>query len=187
MPKENLTSIIDLAEQLGIRKQSIFKILDRMGIQPQKYRDVSKKNQFISFVTNAEAENITLQCVSFSRGSVQGETGDEETDLGSNTIGIFYLIQLEPIHDAGRFKVGFTSDLGGRLQKHRCSAPFSVVIKTWPCRRIWERAAIDCATIGCDQLHTEVFRAETLTEIARRAESFFCMMPSLVEISEVPA
>jgi hypothetical protein len=38
---------------------------------------------------------------------------------------LFYLLQLEPEHDQGRSKVGFTTELEGRLRKHRCSAPFA--------------------------------------------------------------
>ena len=71
-----------------------------------------------------------------------------------------------------------------RLQKHRCSAPFAQYIATWPCRRVWERAAIDCVTNACEQLHTEVFRATSLEQIATRAKSFFAMMPNLEQDSE---
>ena len=44
---------------------------------------------------------------------------------------------------------------------------------------MWERAAIDCATNGCEQLHTEVFRAASLEHVAAHAQSFFSMMPGL--------
>jgi hypothetical protein len=75
-------------------------------------------------------------------------------------------------------------DLDGRLQKHRCPAPFAEYVSTWPCRRTWERAAIDCSTIGCEQLHTEVFRAGSMAEISARAGSFFAVMPSLAQSAE---
>ena len=50
--------------------------------------------------------------------------------------------------------------------------------------RIWERAALDCVTNGCEQLHTEVFRAESLEQVSSRAQSFFSIMPSLKVESE---
>jgi hypothetical protein len=90
------------------------------------------------------------------------------------------LIRLEPNHDPGRFKVGFTTELDGRLQKHRCSAPFAEYMKTWPCRRVWERAAIDSATDSCEKLHTEVFRAASMDSVTARADTFFSVMPSLL-------
>ena len=47
------------------------------------------------------------------------------------------------------------------------------------------RAAIGCVTKGCEQLHTEVFRAESLEQVASRVQSFFSMMPSLeVELED---
>jgi len=39
-------------------------------------------------------------------------------------------------------------------------------------------------TNGCEQLHTEVFRAASLEQVVSRAKSFFSMMPSLKEDSE---
>jgi hypothetical protein len=76
-------------------------------------------------------------------------------------------------------------DLEGRLQKHRCAAPFAQYLCSFPSKRVWERAAIDCVTKGCEQLHTEVFRAESLEQVASRAQSFFSMMPSLeVELED---
>lgn len=101
----------------------------------------------------------------------------------SDDVGFFYLIQLEPEHDPRRFKLGFTMDLDGRLQKHRCSAPYAQYIDTWPCKRVWERAAIDCVTNGCEQLHTEVFRTASLEQISAQAKSFVSMMPNLEEDS----
>jgi len=89
------------------------------------------------------------------------------------------LVQLEPQHDEGRFKVGFTTELEGRLRKHRTSALFARCEKGWPCRRAWERAAIDCVTNGCEQLHTEVFRAVSLADVVRRADEFFSIMPTV--------
>jgi hypothetical protein len=97
----------------------------------------------------------------------------------SPDVGYFYLIQLEPEYDPFRFKVGFTTDLTGRLRHHRCSAPFAEYLKNWPCRRTWERAAIDCTTVNTEQLHTEVFRCASLEAVLARAEQFFATMPTL--------
>lgn len=92
-------------------------------------------------------------------------------------VGIFYLMQLEPDHDPGRFKAGITVEIEGRLQKHRCSAPFAQCLRAWPRRRTWERVAIDCLTDGRERLHTEVFRSVALEEVLRRADAFFAVMP----------
>jgi hypothetical protein len=178
-------AIVDLADDLQVRKQRIFKVLPRLGIRPTQRREINRGNQNVATVSQIEAAAIRVEIEKTAlSSSADGARFGGPAVFTSDDIGFFYLIQLEPDHDAGRFKVGFTMDLDGRLQKHRCSAPFARYFGTWPCRRVWERAAIDCATNGCEQLHTEVFRAAALDQVASQAQSFFSMMPSLKEYIE---
>jgi hypothetical protein len=58
-------------------------------------------------------------------------------------------------------------------------------VKTWPCRRLWKRTAIDCLTPGVAQLHTEVFRVDSLEEILLRGDGFFKMMPAVLQELDV--
>jgi hypothetical protein len=98
-------------------------------------------------------------------------------DFVSAEVGVFYLIQLEPEFDPGRFKVGFAAGMSERLRQLRCSAPFATVVRSWPCRRLWEKTAIESVSAGCERLHTEVFRTGSLDEIIERCERFFAVMP----------
>ena len=41
-------------------------------------------------------------------------------DFVSAEVGVFYLIQLEPQFDPGRFKVGFAANISDRLRALRC-------------------------------------------------------------------
>ena len=66
---------------------------------------------------------------------------------------------------------------GERLRALRCSAPFATVVQSWPCRQLWEKTAIDCAAVGCERLHTEVFRAGSLVQVVAKCERFFAIMP----------
>jgi len=175
-------AIVDLADELQIRKQSIFKVLKRLGIRSTQRREESRKNQNIATVSAKDAVAIRSELLK------RRERSDNEVVVPSSNggvgysddVGVFYVVQLEPVHDPGRFKAGFTVEIEGRLQKHRCSAPYAQCLKTWPCRRTWERAAMDCITDKCEQLHTEVFRSPTLELVVRRAEGFFEVMPKLV-------
>ena len=110
----------------------------------------------------------------------EGEEGD---NLVSAEVGVFYLIQLEADFDPGRFKVGFAAGMSERLRQLRCSAPFAAVVRTWPCRRLWEKTVIDSVAAGCERLHTEVFRTTSLDEIVARCERFFAIMPPVSELS----
>jgi hypothetical protein len=173
-------AISEIADELQCRKQSLFKIARRLNITPAKQRDFERGNQFVSMVTNQQAEDIKREFL--SRKKVMGENGVDEI-LDSDE-GVFYIVQLEPEHDPGRIKLGFTTDLEGRLRKHRCAAPFSQCVVSWPCRRNWERTAIDSMTDQLEQLYTEVFRTNSLEETIKRGEKFFSVMPKINTVSE---
>lgn len=172
---EDRVAIVDLADELQLRKQRLFKLLKRLGIALIQRRDDERRGQNVSVVTVVEAATIRAE---LARLTSTGPDGAELFVLADDG-GFFSLIRHEPDHDPGRFKVRFTIELDGRLQKRRCSAPFAEYVKTWPSRRVWERAAIDSVTDGCKRLHTEVFRAASIETVQRRAEAFFSVMPNI--------
>ena len=45
-----LISVKDVGSKLGKRKQTIFKIIKRLGIDVQKRRDSASKNQFVAYI-----------------------------------------------------------------------------------------------------------------------------------------
>jgi hypothetical protein len=175
-------SVIDAAQALGLSKQTVFKILTRLGMETFKERNSNHKGQAIAYLAMDSYEQ--LQTYLESRKPIPAD--DEDIDLESLGIefGVFYVIQLEPVHDPGRFKVGFASIIGERLRSHRCAAPFAELLKTWPCKRLWERTAIDCITVGCERLYTEVFRADDLSLVVAKCDEFFNMMPMIVDKGE---
>lgn len=175
-------AVAELADELGVYRATIFKNAKRLGIQPTKRRDPMRKGQQISVVTVGEAENIR-EAIGASRRA-QNQDADQRIALTGED-GWFYLMQLEPEYDPGRFKLGFTTDRDGRLRQHRCSAPFAQYARCWPSRRTWERAAIDCMTAGLERIHTEVFRGASLDSVIERGDSFFKVMPMVSIAPEV--
>ncbi len=173
-PSTRIIALAELADELGTHKQTLFKIAKRLGIQPVKRRDPTRGNQLISLVTETDAAVIRD---AFAQGRRSGVQDSSDVVEFAPDEGWFYLVQLEPQRDPGRYKVGFTTDLDGRLRHHRCSAPFAAYLKTWPCKRLWERAAIDCLTAGAEQLHTEVFRAKSLEGAREKGDRLFEIMP----------
>jgi hypothetical protein len=174
---ENRIAIVDLADELQVHKQRIFKLLRRLGIQTSQRREPDRGNQNVATISVADASTIRQEIIKYAANTENGSTA-----VLSDDSGFFYIIQLEPDHDPGRFKVGFTTDLEGRIQKHRCSAPFAKYLQSWPCRRVWERAAIDCTTSECEQLHTEVFRTASTDSVISKAAAFFSVMPRLPNV-----
>jgi hypothetical protein len=179
---EEMISVIEAGRQLERRKTTIFKVMKRLGIHAHKRRDASSRNQLASFLTIEEFQRVKEELLASARGENDADNEDDgEPGDGfvSAEIGVFYLIQLEPEHDPLRFKVGFAANLNERLRHLRCSAPFATVVNSWPCRRLWEKTAIDCVTVGCERLHTEVFRCPSLEAIKTKCDQFFGMMPQV--------
>ena len=69
-------------------------------------------------------------------GSAETRSGDNAPEWGLHRH--FYLIQLEPRVDPGRFKLGFASNPDERLRARRTAAPLARVVGTWPCRSAGE-------------------------------------------------
>ncbi len=177
---DNLISVIDVASCHGALKQTVFKILKRLRIEPVKQRNSSNRNQLISYITQDEFKRVSSELLSITTENVSEQKENEILDEKiSAEQGVFYLGQLKADHDPGRFKVGFAANMAERLRALRCSAPFATPIKTWACRRLWERTAIDCVTADCERLHTEVFRADSMEKVIDKCEKFFEMMPAL--------
>ena len=175
MEKE-LISVIDAASQLGMtHKQTMFKIIKRLGISTVKQRNSSSRNQLISYITQNDL-HLIRQHLSEATPIITGGEASPEPQIDR---GVFYLIQLEPEHDPGRFKVGFASNLSERMRTHRCSAPLAGLLASWPCRPLWEKTAIDCVTQSCEQIHTEVFRTDDIARVQERCEHFFALMPKI--------
>jgi hypothetical protein len=58
MMTTEMISVVDIALELGKHKQSIFKIIKRLGIEISKRRDLASKNQFVAYVTYADYQRI---------------------------------------------------------------------------------------------------------------------------------
>lgn len=174
---DDVISVIDVAQHLSRRKGHVYKVLSRLGIEPVVRRSEQLKRN-VGYISREEFERVTVEFQTIpTRGSANADDGDEFVSV---EVGVFYLVQLEPELDPGRFKVGFAASMSERLRTLRCSAPFAVVVQTWPSRRLWERTAMESVAAGCERLHTEVFRSRSVAEVQGRCERFFAVMPPVV-------
>ncbi|MCK4910596.1 MAG: hypothetical protein KAR83_03090 [Thermodesulfovibrionales bacterium] len=167
-----LISVKDVAKNLAQNRQYIFKIMRRLDIKDEKIKSSASRGQKISFITNNDYERIK----EYLESSVDNT---DTTQVQSNGFGVFYLIQLEPEHDPGRFKLGYATSIEERLRSHKTAAPLSKVIKTWQCKLLWEKTAIDSISHGYERLYTEVFRTDSIDEVLERCEAFFKVMPTI--------
>jgi len=173
---EDLISVIDVASDLGQRKQQIFKVMKRLGIERKLQRSSARHGQSIAYITRDDFLRVKQEL----QPVINFNNLDKSIpNLSLGEEGVFYLLLLEPDHDPGRFKVGFAQSLDERVRTLRCSAPFLKVIKTWDCKRLWEKTAIECVSDGCEQLHTEVFRTASIESVIAKCEKFFELMPKV--------
>ena len=160
---EGFISVIDAGKHFNRPKATIFKVMKRLGITASKRRKPASGNQVVSYLSLEDFARVRAELLSSEpKLKASEETGD---GFISAEIGVFYIIQREPRHDPLRFVLGFASNIDDRLRALRCSAPFAEIVATYPCRRLWEKTAIGCVTSGCDRIHTEVFRCESLESI----------------------
>ncbi len=175
MAREHLISIIDIAQHHGRRKQAIHGIVRRLGLNVENVVGERTRGQ--------KASHITVRDYEIHRRQFDTPPTAKLVDASNSPTAqaVFYLILTEPDLDPGRFKLGFSADLEERLRHHRTAAPFSELVRQWPCKALWEKTAIDCVADGCQRLGPEVFRADSIEDVMRRADQFFDLMPRLAE------
>src|SRR5207247_601344 len=105
-PIDDRIAVIELAEQLQRRKQTVFKVLKRLGIHAVARREPQRRNQFVATLTQEEAAAVQR---ALGPLSAPGPNSDFVPPRAGDELGVFYVLQLEPAHDPGRFKVGFTA------------------------------------------------------------------------------
>lgn len=159
----------EIAKRLGIHQSTARRAVERfatqLGITPIKGKQnilyLSRKDTDI-FITHYEA--ISDRKV-------------EETEVSLKRFGHFYIVQLVPEIIPNRVKLGYTDNLEHRLSENKTAAPTLKLLKSWPCKRSWDYAAVDCITReGCELVLNEVYEGE-IQGFIDRAEVFFNIMP----------
>ncbi len=167
-------SLRQLSEMLGINQSQARKYVLGLGFNPPQARTPDSRGKLTYAFTEEEAEQI----VSARRqaGFIMGDT--RGTPSVRDDIGVFYIIQIVPELAPNRLKFGFAARLHDRLAQHRTSAPTACILRSWPSRRTWEPALIDClASVGCELILNEVYECYNLESLLDYTESLFKLMP----------
>ena len=157
-------SLKQLAGELGMDRSHARRYVLNLGVTPAKRRTPESGGQLTLTVSAQEAEFIR---------HTRGEQGflDSQKAVTSEA-GFFYAIQLVPELSPGRVKLGFADGVELRLAQHRTSAPTARLLRSWPCRRAWERTAIDAlSAIGGVLVLNEVFEFQDIDEVLRPSPS----------------
>jgi hypothetical protein len=91
--------------------------------------------------------------------------------------GFFYVVRLMPDVAPNRVKIGYANSLESRLAAHRTTCPRLELAQSWPCRRVFEPAAIAAAVNGSATCYGgEVYDVESVEGVVHRLDGFFEMV-----------
>jgi len=167
---DEYVSVKQLASEIGMDRSHARRYVLAVGIEPVKRRTPDSGGQLSLTVSAREAEFIR-------------QTREQQGFLGSEKpvakqAGFFYIIQLVPDLDPARVKLGFADNVETRLAQHRTSAPTARLVRSWPCKRTWERTAIDALVLAGGRLIlNEVFEFPDIEALLKRADEFFGLLP----------
>lgn len=168
---KNYVALSELAVELGLDRSNMLKYVKKLNISTQDRRTPKSKNQLTKTVTLDDAEIIR------DTRQREGFTNDA-TIVSVPDWGVFYIIQLVPEYDQKRLKLGFTDNLDNRLSQHKTAAPTATVLKSWPCKRVWEKTIIDALTVRhCRLVANEVFECDSYEKLVGLADTIFDILP----------
>ncbi len=165
-------------------------IAEELGMDRSRLRRYAIKNNFVPFMVRTpesqwqktlalspEDAEALIQTRT-NEGYIFGENGTGTTMVIADK-GVFYMLLLIPEFSQTRIKIGFAGDLSDRIAAHRTTCPTLAVLKSWPCKRSWEKVAIDCVSVECQQVGQEVFDCPDTGALISRIDAFFALMPSV--------
>ncbi len=163
----------EIADELGVSIDTIRRNVKskkvNLALAPQKLKTPTSKGALVACLTSDDAEKF----VQFYK------TKENPKSLLNNnrSYGYFYLIQLIPEFQPKRVKIGFADDVDKRFKEHQTSSPTAKLIASWPCKRAWDKAVMDCLTKeGCKLVLNEVYEGD-VNGFIDRAKKFFSLMP----------
>ena len=166
-----------MSKRLGLDPTTIRRLIDRhgaeLGIVVQTGRGNTSNAKWTHYLTRDDADRLAAFYESRRTRSL-----DPSSDEPLQRSGFFYVIQLVPEALPNRIKIGYTDNIDKRLAEHQTSAPTARLLKSWPCKRSWDYAAMDSITReGCAWVLNEVFEGDP-NGFAHRGDAFFALMPT---------
>lgn len=167
----------DIAKRLNIDPTTVRRLVERygaeLGITLERGRADTTNAKWTHYLSREDADRL----VAFYE-TRHARTEDVVEEGTFQRAGYFYAIQLVPEALPNRIKIGYTDNIEKRLAEHQTAAPTARLLKSWPCKRSWDYAAMDSITReGCTWVLNEVFEGDPDGFVAR-ATAFFALMPN---------
>lgn len=168
---EKYITLNRLAKKIGLHKTNLFSYIESRNFSIKKMRMPEAHNQFTYVVSKKNANKI------IQMRKKEGFARNHKVFDGNQ--GYFYIIQLSK----NRIKLGFTNSIRKRLSEIRSVVPDAKYLKSFSCKRDWERCAIDCISMKCKRkISNEVYESDNTTSVLKKAMQFFSMMPNKIKL-----
>ena len=175
----NHVFVRDLAKELGMDPSHARKCVIGLGIAPFKVRKPGFRGSPLNAITPQDADIVRRHRADSGFG-----IGDENKATTVPENSVLYVVDLEPAFSPRRVKVGIAVSATSRLATYRTTSPKAVIVKTWPCQRSWETAAMAAIGKGENRIAAELFETEEIEKMIERGDTFFDLMPIPVAVDQ---
>ena len=150
----NAVSLKRIAVEAQSSRPLLHRLATETGLPVIHYRASNGKDTQGIHVDNVPA---LLDALHALRGG-EGSRSSESLTLGS----LVYVIKLDPVHRAGRVKVGTTDVVGQRLQAFRTTCPEAVEHWSMPAPRACEGYALALAQVMGTRVESKSLTLRTM-------------------------
>lgn len=163
----------EIAPRLQMDRSRARRWILQNGFEFVRVRDIESKQTAIALTIEDAERAIELRS---QKGFISTDSQGNQV-IPIDSAGVFYAICLMPDIAPNRIKFGFASSLQARIDAHRTTCPHLELIKKWPCKSVYEPAAIAIAANGSAKLYgNEVYDVESIHETIDRLDKFFAML-----------
>ncbi|MBV8114646.1 MAG: GIY-YIG nuclease family protein [Silvibacterium sp.] len=171
-----MVTIAEISKRLGVDARTVRRLIAR---ESDALQVTLHRGKGLLLLLNKDDAEKLITSYEARRGPLASTTNGNEAGTATyDRYGYFYIIQLVPEALPNRVKIGFADDVDRRLNEHRTAAPTAILLKTWPCKRSWDYAVMDCITrTECKLVLNEVFEGNP-QGFVDRGDTFFALMPN---------
>lgn len=170
--KTDLVQIKAFAKELCIHRNTLVNFIENhcplIEINDHIFSNKGNVPRLSKAVTKEESIFIK------NKREEMGFSGSTKIAYKNKTYGCFYIVQPFPDIVPNRIKLGFSDDIKQRMATYRTLAPECILLKSWECKRQWEKALIELITTKeCKPLTSELFEVKDIEKTLESAENIF--------------
>lgn len=166
MIPDNYISLKEASTQLKMDKGNLYHLIKKLKIKMDKTRE--SNGHTINIIELSDFEKIK----NYRQNPLSNNKKITNIDYEN---GVFYVIQPIPEYNLNRIKVGFSNNIDTRKLQYSTICPSTNIIKTWQCKRCWEKTIIAQSTSSEQKLGEEIFEVKDLEQFIKKLDFIFSL------------